>query len=442
MRALPVTLIMCLLGLPAHAAWPLYEPVAEVVLPPSDVNVPRGVAEKDGYMYLLAREGILYTYELTDLPLRTSFATFDAPIRKLTLYNGNGVLRHGDYLYAFGRSGIETIGVHEPNTPVLLGLRSDLNIYNLVRHENYLIAAGKERLVIYSIAEPWNPTLLSDLNLGQDELVWSAVGYGQTLYACHYWSDWQSTYVHTLSVIDFSNPASLSVLNAVNRDDLAYHLRVVGNRLLECTSDQVGLWDLTAPANPVLLTSQQAGGRVAAQNGEHIVTNGAVFRPNGDELQLIATFKPGDSQHDGSPHGSAANASFVFIAQSKRVLILNARPPVLDVNYAGGGPGSFFTISGHGFPSEGKATILVNGHTLGDIATDAAGECLFALSTEQADEGHYVVTTTAHPGTSLSIVIDSGEPVRPREGGETIFQIPSGIAYAKYSGGTGEPNDP
>ena len=239
---------------PANAAaWELYEPVGEVVLPPGDANVPRAVEEKDGYVYLLAREGILYTYDISDLPLRQSFTTYNAPVHKLTVYSGDGVLRYENYLYAFGGNGIQTIDVHEPNRPALLGSRSDLRIYNLVRHENYLIAAGRDRIAVYSIAEPSDPNLLSELNLGEEQLVWSAAVYGRTLYACNWTSDWQDSYTYTLSVIDFSNPAQLSVLNAISRDDAAYHLRVIGNRLLECTSNQVGLWDANHTGEPRLL---------------------------------------------------------------------------------------------------------------------------------------------------------------------------------------------
>jgi hypothetical protein len=57
----------------AAPAWKLYEPVAEVVVPAGDANVPRAVEEKDGYVYLLAREGILYTYDISDLPLQEAF---------------------------------------------------------------------------------------------------------------------------------------------------------------------------------------------------------------------------------------------------------------------------------------------------------------------------------------------------------------------------------
>jgi hypothetical protein len=326
--------------------------------------------------------------------------------------------------------------------PALLGLTGDLNIYNMVRYENYLIAAGRQRIAVYSIDEPSNPTLLSDLSMGEEQLVWSAVVYGSTLYACHWTSDWQGSYTNYLSMIDFSNPASLSVLNTISRDDQAYHLRIVGNQLVECTSNEVRLWDLTTPANAVFLASQQAGARVAALDGDNIVTNGTVFRPDGNDLEIVATFTPGDAQRDGYPYGSAVNDSYVFIAQHKRILVLNASLPPLSANHARGGPGSFFTITGHGFPPNRTATFVVNGYTLGDVATDAVGECLFLLDTEQADEGRYVVTATVDPSASTSFVIASGEPIHPQEGGGTIFQIPSGIAYGKYGGGTGEPNDP
>ncbi len=425
-------------------AWKLYEPVAEVVLPTGDANAPRAVEEKDGYVYLLAREGILYTYDVSDLPLRESFTTYNAPVNKQALYsgNGNGLLRHGNYLYVFGRNGLETIDVQNPGMPSPLAFRNDLNTYNMVRYENYLIAAGRQRVAVYSINEPSNPTLLSDLNMGEGQLVWSAAVYGSTLYVCNWTSDWQGSYTNYLSMIDFSNPASLSVLNTISRDDQAYHLRVVGNQLIECTSDQVRLWDLTTPANPVFLASKQAGGRVAALDGDNIVANGTVLRPNGSELQVVATFTAGDGQRDGYPYGSAVNDSFVFIAQHKRILVLNASMPPLSINHASGGPGSFFTITGHGFPPDRTATFVVNSYTLGDVATDEAGNCVFLLATGQADEGRYVVAPAIERSAAASFVIASGEPVHPQEGSGTIFQIPSGIAYGKYGGGNGLPEDP
>jgi len=195
------------------------------------------------------------------------------------------------------------------------------------------------------------------------------------------------------------------------------------------------MWDLTRPTDPVLLTSQPAGARVAVLAGDHLVTNGTVFRPDGNDLRVVASFESGGSQRDGYPHGSTANASFVFLAQSQRILILNAQPPHLTVNYARGGPGSFFTVVGRGFPAQSKTAIVVNDCALGEVVTDAAGDCLFLLDSAQAGPGRYVVTTIAYPGTSTSVVIAAGAPVHPREGSGTILRMPPGIAYAQYSRG-------
>jgi hypothetical protein len=307
--------------------WPLYEPIARIVVPTGDDFATRAVEEKDGYVYLLTRGGILYTYDISDLPLKQSFVTYNTPVYTQTVSHGKGLLRYGNYIYAFGSAGLGTLDVQDPSLPVLLGSRNDVAIDNMIRYHNYLIATGRRRITVYSIEEPSNPVFLSDLNLGQGQWVWSAAVYGSTLYAYHWIGGPQEGYTNTLSVIDFSDPAGLSVLNTISRDDDAYHLRIVGDQLIESGTSHVGLWDLTAPADPVFLTSQPARGRVCAQDGDNVITNGTVFRPEGNELQTISTFNPGGGQADGFPYGSAVNSSFVFIAQSSGILILNASEP-------------------------------------------------------------------------------------------------------------------
>jgi len=79
--------------------------------------------------------------------------------------------------------------------------------------------------------------------------------------------------------------------------------------------------------------AQMTGGRAAVLKGEHLITNGVVLRPEGNRLRIVATFKPNGGQRDGHPYGSAVNASFAFVAQSERVLILNTTIP--DGNYSG-----------------------------------------------------------------------------------------------------------
>jgi len=104
-------------------------------------------------------------------------------------------------------------------------------------------------------------------------------------------------------------------------------------------------------------------------------------------------------------------------------------PPAaaLTINYASGRPGSFFTLEGANFPPGSAATIVVNGYTLGTVPTDSSGDLVFLLNTEQADDGDYVVTTTVHPETSASFILDSSKQIRLQEGSGTVFNLPGGL---------------
>jgi hypothetical protein len=103
-------------------------------------------------------------------------------------------------------------------------------------------------------------------------------------------------------------------------------------------------------------------------------------------------------------------------------------PPhaALTINYAGGKPGSFFTLAGANFPPDDVATIMVNGTVLGTVPTSPAGDLLFLLNTEQAGEGEYIVTATATASPSTRFVLDLSKPIRLQEGQGTIFKVPGG----------------
>jgi len=104
-------------------------------------------------------------------------------------------------------------------------------------------------------------------------------------------------------------------------------------------------------------------------------------------------------------------------------------PPAaaLTINYTSGKPGSFFTLEGANFPPDDVATITVNGEMLGTVPTDPSGDLAFLLSTDQADEGNYIVTATVNPSSSARFVLDSSKPIRPQGGQGTVFNLPSGL---------------
>jgi hypothetical protein len=104
-------------------------------------------------------------------------------------------------------------------------------------------------------------------------------------------------------------------------------------------------------------------------------------------------------------------------------------PPnaTLTINYAGGRPGSYFTLEGANFPIDSTATITVNGSTLGTVRTDASGDLVFLLNTEQADEGKYIATATINPSSSARFVLDSSHLLHQQEGEGTVFNVPGGL---------------
>jgi hypothetical protein len=128
-----------------------------------------------------------------------------------------------------------------------------------------------------------------------------------------------------------------------------------------------------------------------------------------------------------------ANREWVFGnsgATNVRRLVLSVAAPALAINYSAGQPGSYFTLTGSGFPPNGTATILVNGLTLTNtLAVDNSGGFIFLLSTSLADAGHYFVTASVNPSAMATFILDPIAPLRPQEGSGSMFDVPSGIAW-------------
>lgn len=105
--------------------------------------------------------------------------------------------------------------------------------------------------------------------------------------------------------------------------------------------------------------------------------------------------------------------------------------PELAINVANGAPGSFFTLTGSDYPANEEATVNINGHEVGTVATDDNGMFTLILSTTGADEGNYIVTVSVNPSASTQFVLDAEEPVRPQEGTGTEITVPAGIALTE-----------
>ncbi len=114
--------------------------------------------------------------------------------------------------------------------------------------------------------------------------------------------------------------------------------------------------------------------------------------------------------------------------------VIGLTPATLALNYAGGQPGSYFTVTGSYFLPMEQIALSINGHPLaGTIITDDQGEMDFLLSTLQADEGDYFITAEATLSSAAQFVLDAGLPLRPQEGSGLILQVPAGLAYEEHA---------
>jgi hypothetical protein len=227
-----------------------YEPIGEIVMPPNGGTYTTGVEEKDGYAYLLTRDGYLHTYDVSDVLTGTAFITYDSPVLTQTLSNGNGLLRNGDYLYAYGFSGLTVLNIQNPVSPTVITSTNDLAIFNLSLHNNYLIAPGYEGVGAYSVSDPSSP-ILQSIYPAADKWFFSAAVYSNTLYAAEFEMLPGATYTHTLRVLDFSDPTDISLVRLIDRSSTAFHLRAIGNALVECHTASVWLSNLDTPTDPV-----------------------------------------------------------------------------------------------------------------------------------------------------------------------------------------------
>ena len=110
-----------------------------------------------------------------------------------------------------------------------------------------------------------------------------------------------------------------------------------------------------------------------------------------------------------------------------------APAPDLAINHTSGAPGSYFNVTGSGFPPNGTASIVANEQLLGQVTADGSGQVAFTLTTDEAGEGTYHLRVTVNPSGGLAFVLDAAEPVYPKEGSLQEVEVPEGlVSYQVY----------
>lgn len=307
------------------------DPVGEIILNPSAGSF-WGVAEKDGYVYVVTNGGDFAVVDARSLSIDGPFTTRNSTVLRQSPGSTYGLLRYGNTLYLYG-GGIQVYDITNPASPVAGVHLTDYGFRNLVRSGDYLFGTGRNNVVVYSIADPSNPSLRASATL--DDRTGYAIAYRDNYVYVGELKTSDPPY-YGLRVFSYDGANTLTSVFQKATTDVPYHLFVNGSYLADTGTGGVRVWSLADPARPVVVDEEAGGGRAAVRWGDLIVMNGRVYKWHGPLLEQLQAFTPGGSQHDGVPHGAAANSKFIFICQQLRVLVLTTPPTVVFPQYANG----------------------------------------------------------------------------------------------------------
>lgn len=103
-------------------------------------------------------------------------------------------------------------------------------------------------------------------------------------------------------------------------------------------------------------------------------------------------------------------------------------PPSLTINYTTGAPGSFFNITGSGYPINRLAFIHVNGVQIGSALIGMDGGFSLTLSTPPTGSaGLYFVTVSVNPSATTQFQLDPAAPLRAQEGELPPYSVPEDV---------------
>lgn len=105
-----------------------------------------------------------------------------------------------------------------------------------------------------------------------------------------------------------------------------------------------------------------------------------------------------------------------------------APAPAIQINHTVGAPGSYFNVTGSGFPPDSTAHILINGRLLGQVAVDSSGAVAFTLSTTEARQGEYHLRVSVNPFAGARFTLTAAAPTREREGELPVIEVPAGLS--------------
>ena len=166
----------------------------------------------------------------------------------------------GDYAYIACDADFRIINISDPTSPSLVGSVVPQLPYldNIEVSGNYLFATTSDGITVIDIATPSSPSIVTILTL--DRIRDTRI-HGGYLYCIS--STIPLILAGTLSIIDISNPLTLSVVGSVTDAALGYGqgIDVVGNyAYIACdTANRLTIVDISVPTAPVVKGSVASG---------------------------------------------------------------------------------------------------------------------------------------------------------------------------------------
>jgi len=244
-------------------------------------------------------------------------------------------------------------------------------------------------------------------------------------------------------VVDISNPQSPQEVGIFQKPGESFvDLAVTGN-FGYITTEERGFYivDLSNPASPFEVSFFELSGasKVVIQEHYAYIWKQYYGLQARAKLYILNVSNPknpiGVASYDGLAGDIwdvAVNGDDIFLANFMGGTYALYFPSTLSINYPNGMQGSYFTLQGKNFDPNTPVTVLVNGHEIGMVLSDSLGNVEFVLSTENADNGKYVVSAVANVKWSVSFRLGADYPLRPLEGSGTILIIPGGIAIDNF----------
>ena len=298
---------------------------ARIIWPETD-ELLRAVAVKNGIVYALGREGRLLLYDLSDMPAQSYVKTYSDSI--FTYDSGNsegGLIVIGDFLYIHGWSGITILDITQPENPQFLRQFTDVTgIYNASVQGDLLALLGSQGVAILSTSDPTNPKLLGITSPDNGQIYWSAAWENQYLITNEFYSSGANA---IMRVFDASDPGSLVNIfqgDLAAGEGNAYHLAVLGDQLVDCSTSALRIWDLSDLMDVSKLWEETlpGSGRGCVLDGDRLFVPGYVLNVGEGGTDVLFQYDTTIDNGDGFPYTGASDDYFIYLAGSSGVEVI------------------------------------------------------------------------------------------------------------------------